>query len=136
MATRSDKAAKVSELEKKLRGLNREHTDNKAMVEQMVARQRTVYADIVQVDNQIRLLKTQMPESMVVSNHALLRYAERRYSLPLDNLEKEILSMVRGAEMGADEVHYKGFVIKNNTVITYIPTAEDIAGNPNLSGSR
>ncbi len=59
-----------------------------------------------------------------VSDHALVRYLERRYKLHTDELRAEILTPDRVAAIkaGASRISCKGFdfVVKNGVVVTVI----------------
>ncbi len=133
MATREDKSAKVLELERQHKGLTRELTDNKQIVDDMVKRQRALTGELSNIENQIRQLRNSMPENIEVTNHAILRFAQRRYGLDVEGMKREITDLVKGAELGLNEIRFNGFVIKNNAVITYLPTAVDLARDPTLS---
>jgi hypothetical protein len=133
---RSEKQAKLIDLEKRLKTLMSEFTSSKQLVDDMFKRQREVDGMIKNIEGEIYKLKMSMPENLTVTNHAMLRYAERRYGFQAAKVEQEIKDMCKGAELGLDEVHFNGFVIKNNAVITYLPSAVDLARDPGLSWEK
>lgn len=59
-----------------------------------------------------------------ISDHAVLRYLERKYGFDFETVRKEMLTdtVVAGMRMGAEGVKFNGGVlkIKGNTVTTYI----------------
>ena len=133
---RSEKQNKILELEKRLKTLTGEASSNKQIMDDMYKRQRELDGFIKDIEGQIFKLRMSMPENLVVTNHVLLRYAERRYGFQVAKVEQEIKDMCKGAEMGLDEVRFNGFVIKNNAVITYLPSAVDLARDPSLSWEK
>lgn len=70
-------------------------------------------------------LKLNKPkEGITVSDHALIRYLERKFKLDVESLKKEILTPEREAaiKMGATKIKAEGidFVVKNNTIVTSV----------------
>jgi predicted nucleic acid-binding Zn-ribbon protein len=59
-----------------------------------------------------------------VSDHAVIRYLERRYGFSFEDVRKEMLppGVVRAIQAGADHVQALGgrMAIKNNTVVTFM----------------
>lgn len=133
---RSEKQNKILELEKRLKTLTGEMTSNKQIVDDLFKRQRELSGFVKEIEDQLYRLRMSMPENLTVTNHAMLRYAERRYGFQVAKVEQEIKDMCKGAEMGLDEVRFNGFVIKNNAVITYLPSAVDLARDPSLSWEK
>lgn len=62
------------------------------------------------------------PGDLWVTEHALLRYLARHHGVDVVAAEKEIREIIAGVppEMQATEVHFKGFVLRGNRVITYM----------------
>jgi hemerythrin-like domain-containing protein len=103
--------------EDRLYQLMRELKENREIVREMVQRDRWLEREIKAVKSHIANL---VPRAIEVTDHAVLRYAERRAGLNLNQIREEIARLVAGCEdMG--EVKINGFVVKNNTVVTYIP---------------
>lgn len=115
------KGDKIKELEKELSALERKILDCDQVVSDMLTQKKKDVSRAAAIKNQISNLK---PKELTVSEHALLRYIERKYNMSLAELKKEILSQVQGlGEFGTVKAH--GFVIKGNVVATYAPADFD-----------
>lgn len=112
---------KKTETEKKIKELERELKDSTQILNDMQVRK-------VQAEKELRNLKNYLnnltPKVLEVSDHAVLRYAERHYSFPFEKIKKEVQEILKGAGT-MHNLRYSGFVIKGNTVITYLPQASD-----------
>lgn len=74
--------------------------------------------------NQITLSLIDVNDSIKVSDHAILRYLERKYNLDIKGIRKEILTpaIIQAIKAGAKAVKVDGmdFKIKNNIITTSI----------------
>jgi hypothetical protein len=116
--------AKSDEVEKRIQLLERELTDSAQIVQDMVARQKKVSSELKNLRNQLSQIKK--PKRITVTDHVILHYAERHYKLPIDQIRQEIMEKLNGAETLKD-IKYCGFIVKDNAVVTYVPTVEDKA---------
>lgn len=66
----------------------------------------------------------QMQEKPRVSDHALVRYLERKYGFDFENVRNEMLTptILSAMEIGAEGVKFNGGLvkIKGRTVVTYV----------------
>ena len=113
---RQPKDERIQSLEKEIRNLETEFKENEEICQQMAARRKVI-------DSTLRDRRAQLshltPKQFIVTDHALLRYLERHYNIDMDAHRREILAQVDSfKELGT--VKAKGFVIKNNAVITYL----------------
>lgn len=118
---KSSKAEKQAELEKRLRELEREHKDTDQVMSEMGVRRKKVEIEIKQIRNQLSQLK---PKVVGVTDHALLRYIERRHGIDVAKYKKEILDQI-GTSADLGTITAFGFVIKDNNVVTYTPQQGD-----------
>lgn len=62
------------------------------------------------------------PERCVrVSDHALLRYLERNKGIDVEAVRREIRDQLIEIEITDVDMKYNGFIIRNNTAVTYFP---------------
>jgi regulator of replication initiation timing len=109
------KSERILEIEQKIRQLEREQTDSDQIMQSMQERARVIQKELRRLRSHLSHLK---PNKLVVSEHAVLRYAERFHAIPVEDIRKEIEEKLKGAK-DLQELHFQGFVVKNNTVITY-----------------
>jgi septal ring factor EnvC (AmiA/AmiB activator) len=112
---------KVTELERKLRELEREHKDTEQIMSDMGVRRKKVEIEIKQLRNQLTSLQ---PKEIGVSDHALLRYLERHCGINVEAARFDMLEKVKCLK-DFGTVTAAGFVIKNGTVVTYLPEKQD-----------
>lgn len=84
-----------------------------------------IRAQMSRIQEKIKKLKKQQhDEKPSVTDHAILRLAERKYGLNVDKLKEEILcDVVRAAlKVGATKVKHNGleFIMKDGLVVTVI----------------
>jgi len=116
--TKTGKEALHRDLEAELKKLRRKKQDLDPMVIDLKHQLRVTDERIIEVERRLANMK---PANLTVSEHCILRYAERHYKVPVDQIAKEILDKVRAvSELG--DVQALGFVIRNNVVVTYKPT--------------
>ena len=82
-------------------------------------------AKMANLEQKIKSLKKKQAEDMPsVTDHAILRLAERKYGLKIEDLKEEILSEpVRNAiKMGAKRIRHNGmeFVLNDGLVVTVL----------------
>lgn len=108
---------KVTELEKQLKQLEREHKDTEQIMSDMGVRRKKVEIEIKQIRNQ---LSSMTPKEVGITDHALLRYLERHCGINVEAARFDMMEKVKACkDMGAITV--LGFVVKNNSVVTYLP---------------
>ena len=79
--------------------------------------------EINNLQNQLASLQT-VPKTLVVSDHVVLRYAERHYNIPVEKIRQEIADKLKGAEK-LGSLKANGFIVRGHTVVTYVPTQQD-----------
>jgi septal ring factor EnvC (AmiA/AmiB activator) len=104
------------EVEKNLKALRRELTDNEQITAEMSQRRNTLKQKIQKLENQLEQLK---PKKIRISDHALLRYMERHQGIAVEEVRQHMLNELKGAEeIGLHK--YAGFVLQGGTVVTYV----------------
>ena len=118
--------AKVNqdEIEKELKALNRQLTDTSQILSDLQKQKSEIEKKKRQLESQLSQLRK--PAALQVSDHAVLRYAERHYDLPVEKIREEIFKKMDGAQ-DLNLLKFRGFIVKGNTVVTYTPTTEDFA---------
>lgn len=109
------------ELEQELKEANKRVDELRELIPQL-------QRELRQIENrQQQIVEKLMPKSngtIGVSDHALLRYLERKYNLNMAELKSEILTPDRAAAIkaGAKKISVDGirFHIKGNTIVTTI----------------
>lgn len=109
------------ELEKELAALKRQKTDQEQILN-------SLKADISALDKKIKAaesrLKARPAKNLQVTDHAVLRYIERKHGFNVSEIRKQITEKLRGAEkLGAVEA--MGFVVKGGAVITFLGDSSD-----------
>lgn len=108
---------RVQEVEKELKPLKRELTETDQIMRDMQTRRNVVAKKVQQLENQLKQLMK--PKDLVVSDHALLRYMERRQGIAVEEVRQEIREALIGAtDLGS--LKFKGFVVQGHTVVTYV----------------
>jgi len=115
------KKERIEETEQQIKRLEREINDSAQIMADMTVRQSQAKKELQGLKNTLSQLK---PKKLVVSDHAILRYAERHHGIDVDGIRREISEKLSGVETIGD-LNFKGFIVKGNTVTTYIPTQED-----------
>lgn len=117
MSEKLSKSDRISEAEKSLKRMRTEYADTGQIMNDLGQKRIQLEKNIKSVENQLASLR---PPNLTVSDHAVLRYAQRRYDFPFDKVKSEIEAMLKGAnDLGTLKV--QGFVVKNNVVTTYLP---------------
>jgi biopolymer transport protein ExbB/TolQ len=111
------KPEKIERVQKEIRALERKLADSAQVVREMLAQKVSDEAKLKNLQNQLKQLK---PVELTVSDHALLRYAERHCGFPFDRVREEIAEKTKALSTIGDFEAF-GFVVRNNTVITYRP---------------
>lgn len=102
---------------KKLKNLETEYTQNSQINKDLADRNRTLNDEIRKLKTQISQMERQT-EGWHITDHALLRYIERKYKLPVDKIRQEILTTLKDYNWG-DTDNCMGFVVRGNSIITY-----------------
>lgn len=84
---------------------------------QALARQASVR--VKNLENEIKIL-TANKKDLIVSEHAILRYLERTYSLDIEDIKKQLSEGLPTGVNGKFPKDGKTYIIKNNTIITVI----------------
>lgn len=116
--------AHQDEIEKELKALTRQLTDTAQILSDLQKQKSDIERKKKQLESQLSQLRK--PDKLQISEHAILRYAERHYDLPVEKIRKEIFELMDGAQ-DLQLLKFRGFVVKGNTVVTYTPTTEDSA---------
>lgn len=125
MLSPRERDEKIEELERESRALRKELGDNQDIATQMTKRRQTIEQRLVIINNQLKQLRPKALQKPNITDHAILRYAERHYGLQLDTLRQEIAAAIGDVDPSLGEVRFKGFVLKGSSVITYVPTGAD-----------
>jgi septal ring factor EnvC (AmiA/AmiB activator) len=110
----ADKTERVKELEKKISALEREIRESEQITTDMAAKISATKTQLKQLLHQLSQLQ---PREIAVTDHALVRYAERYHGLPMEQIREELRQKLSGA---IGNIRVDGFVIKNNAVVTYL----------------
>jgi hypothetical protein len=110
------KKARMEEITRQIGALERELKDSDQITRDMLERRQTILRELASLRN---ALQTFIPKELTVSDHAVLRYAERHYKFPIDKIRGEIHARLKTAK-NVGEITFMGFVIKGNTVVTYL----------------
>lgn len=106
----------LTDLEKELSGLENRLRETNEVVTAMLAEKRKFELKVLALKNTISNIRNRTV--MRVSDHALLRYAERKYGWDVEALRAEIMTTLSNLPpVGSADMF--GFVIKDGTVITY-----------------
>lgn len=105
--------------QKKLKGLETELKDTNQILSDLDARRKQLWIEVEQTKSAIRALEMKAPKETVISEHAVLRYLERKLGMNIDEVRSEIKNQVQGFDPTLGEAKVSGFVIKNNTIVTY-----------------
>lgn len=112
------------QLEKEILDLEKELRSNEEIVADMLARQRVVGKRLADCRHLVSLIREDQ-RRLHVSEHAVLRYAERYYGVDVEAIRREIeTALAKVANLGIDKLTFAGFVVKGATVVTYFPTGE------------
>lgn len=114
------KAKRIADIQKQIKDFERELKDNTSVVEDLNARQTELRKKIASLKNTLDQL---IPKRLTVSDHAVIRYAERVYGYPMDAIKKELEEKFSKVE-DVNSLVFDGFVIKNNTLVTYFPSKD------------
>lgn len=117
-------------IEKELRALRREDLDLQPVMSDLEKRKAFLTRRIKELESQEAQLKA--PKDLFITDHAVLRYAQRHYGLDVHAIREEIKKYMAGAgDFGTLKLW--GFVIRNNTVVTYTPNIDDYRHNQDRS---
>ena len=115
-----DRTEKLIELKKKLKSIEQEYKQNDQIWKDLEDRNKKLNIEIRTLSNTVYQLETTIEkEDLVVTDHAVLRYIERKYKLPIEDTRKEILDLLKSYDVLGKTEKFKGFVIRGNSVITY-----------------
>ena len=115
--TKKDEDDELAAIQKKLKTLEQEYTQNDQIHRDLYARNRVVGEEIKSLKYQLARM-AKLSEGWHITDHALLRYIERKYNLPVSEVKKEILGVLKNYNLG-DSDNCMGFVVRGNAVITY-----------------
>lgn len=125
----SDMPAEIAKLKKKLED---ERLNLTAFENQRVQQLKTIDLLRGEINSlEIAYKKQQAqakPMELRVSDHALVRYLERRLGLDMDVIRAEILDddFLAAFKMSNGTFKHKGFVVTEGVVVTTIPTEFDV----------
>lgn len=118
--TEKNKNEKLLKAKKKLKSFEQEFKQNEQIWKDLEERNRKIRSEIKQLNNTINLLESNIQQNLHVTDHAVLRYIERKYKLPIENIKNEILDQLKLHNVLGETENFMGFVIRNNSVITYL----------------
>jgi predicted nuclease with TOPRIM domain len=110
---------RLLQMKKKLKSLENELKENKQISEDFLKRNKELQAEIKNISNTITQLENKIPKEMQLTDHAILRYIERKHLFPVEDIRQEISELLLDCEVYG-ETKFMGFVISNNTVVTYV----------------
>jgi chromosome segregation ATPase len=109
---------RLFQMKKKLRTLETELKENKQISEDYLKRNKELQTEIKNISNTITQLENKIPKEVQLTDHAVLRYIERKYSYPVEKIRQEISNLLHDCDFFG-ETKFMGFVIRNNSVVTY-----------------
>jgi hypothetical protein len=112
----------VAEMQKELRSYERELLDNEEVIRQMQGRQTALRKWVHSLKSRIEQFLVPS-KTLGISDHALIRYLERRHGIDMEEVKEEMRKEMDGAQ-NLGGIKYKGFVVQGNTVVTYYPPNE------------
>jgi len=117
-----ERSEKLLEYKKVLRSCETELRQNETIRKDLEVRNKELLTKIKQLSNSVSQLERDSKD-LVVTDHAILRYMERKFKMPVEDVKKEILGIVNScdrAKLGiGDSSNCLGFVIRGNAIITY-----------------
>lgn len=98
----------------------------KAVVDRKIAEQRAkareIDHDIREIEERIKVCKENKDKNIILTDHALLRYIERKYNIDMDKMREEILqpNVIAAIKCGAKALETNGvkFVFDKRTIVT------------------
>lgn len=121
MSGRVGMRERLAEKEKRLKALRREVEDLQETISTLQKQQENAVKEVKSLENDLAQMKS---DKIWVSDHAILRYLERAHYIDVGAVRQEMLSMIYGAK-AFGSFKFAGFVVRNNTVVTYLPTNEE-----------
>jgi septal ring factor EnvC (AmiA/AmiB activator) len=121
---------KVEALTKELHKLRKEEASISEVIRDTQKHQSKLQKEIAVLQNQLTSLQA-TEKNLIVSDHAVLRYAERHYNIPVEKIRQEMADKLKGAEK-LGNVKVQGFVVRGHTVVTYVPTTQDLKNKRSL----
>lgn len=110
--------ARLKELEREISQLKRELIDTDQVVSQMIDRRKEAKLRLDNLEAEAKKLK---PRVLEVTDHAVMRYAERHHGFDFNKVRNEMSERLTALGDFVTDGKVAGFVIKGNRVITYIP---------------
>jgi hypothetical protein len=109
------KGEKIKALQKKLKTLQRELIDNEQITKDMQSHNSTLRTKISRIKSS---LDQMVPKELRLTDHAILRYMQRAQNIDVDGVREEIEKMFENTYISNGNI--RGFVIRNNTIVTYV----------------
>lgn len=117
-----ERTEKLIEYRKLLRSYETELKQNEGIRRDLEQRNKELVGKIKHLSNTISQLEQENKE-LVITDHAILRYIERKFKMPIEDVKKEILTIISSCDVAklgiGDSNNCLGFVIRGNSVITY-----------------
>lgn len=111
-----NKGDRILELEKNIKHLERKIQDADQIMKDLAKQIKTDSMKLADLKNTLNQL---IPGEVTISDHAVLRYLERHVKINVEAYRDEIKNIVGSSNIS--ELKFRGFTLKNNTVVTYIP---------------
>jgi len=117
-----ERTDKLIDNKKLLHSCETELRQNEEIRKDLETRNKELLSKIKQLTNSIIQLEKES-KGLVITDHAILRYMERKFKMPIEDVKKEILLIINSCgreKLGiGDSSNCLGFVIRGNSVITY-----------------
>lgn len=114
------KQEKIEEVQNKIKVLERELSENEQISGDLAKRKKILQSNLVK---QKHTLDQLIPKELKISDHAILRYLERKKKLDIEKIKEEIKNELEGLNL--KDVNAYGFVVRNNVVATYVGGEEN-----------
>lgn len=106
----------IVDLEKDLGKIENRMRETTEVINAMISERKKFEIQAMALRNTIGNLRNRT--ALKVSDHALLRYLERKHMIPVNDVKDEIMKLIAGLP-SSGQIEASGFVIKDGTVVTF-----------------
>lgn len=110
-------------LEAELKQLERQLADTTQIMNDLHEQNRVLQRKVNAARSRLESFKFN-PKALVISDHVILRYAERNHGFGFEEVRQEIYELMKGAE-SIGSLKFRGFIVRGHTVVTYIHPDEE-----------
>jgi len=113
----------IKEMQEELKRLQKECKEMREIKEAAEKSIRQIGGRISVLQNNLQQAKAKLSSSktpLVISDHALIRFAERRAGINFEPLREEILNELKAVNV--NNLKVSGWVIRDGVVVTYAPS--------------